>query len=408
VAVAYLVLAALGAYLTARSLYGRWVGLATVLAFAAFTQIGAFAHGRSVIGEPAAIAFLLWGAVALIRARQTADTRLYLATGLFLGLAILSKSQFIVLVPTLLAVWLLGRGSTASVSLKQLCLMLVALAIPLGLWYSAWLFTFGIDGLIDRLRSLSEIARYSSYVPPFSATARGLNALAGGQFLAWGLPAVFYVGVLALRDGSHREPERLFLPTFVLIWLIWFLIESIGYARYAAPAALVSTIFVAKLAIDLVRHFFPSDISKQSFRDVAASPLGVAVLALLTLTAFTGIAQNALAAGRANDDSPQRFATAVAQYVEPGEVIESAEWELKFLSDRSFTHPPVPLINDAVAVVFLGKPAQSLLAYEPSGLASYVVEGPFSKVSGLYRGSLSRGELEPLFSYGEYDLYRRR
>jgi hypothetical protein len=110
---------------------------------------------------------------------------------------------------------------------------------------------------------------------------------------------------------------------------------------------------------------------------------------------------------RATDDSPRQFAALVGQHVQPGEVIDSAEWEIKFLADRSFSHPSVAAIDDTVAVVYLNK-APASVQYEPPNEARFIIDGPFSKLGGLYRAALSRGEFSLVASYGEYDLYRRR
>ena len=407
VSAVYLLVAALGLYLNAKYLYGRTVGLLAILAFAALTQVGAFAHGRNVVGELAAIAFVLWGAFALIRARIMSSAPLYVMAGFLLGLAILTKNQFIILAPVLVAVWMLGRGRATALSLGQVALLLAALSIPMLAWYLCWAVFLGPDVFLDRMRSMAEIAQHSSYVAPLSVASRSLNVLASSGVIACCLPGLLYVWLLALREEWYRQPERIFLPTFAAVWLGWFLVMSIGYARYAAPVALISTIFVAKFADDLVRHWMPIG-SPLSPTAVLAKPLGAMVLAVLSLASLTGISQNALAVVRANDDSPQRFAAMVTEQVEPGAIVDSAEWEIKFLTRAVFSHPSVPLVNDAVAVVYLGKPMQSLDSYQPSQSASYVVDGPFSKLVGLYRGSLSRGLLQPVASYGEYDLYRRR
>lgn len=408
VAVLYLLLAALGLYRVGAQLYGRAVGALAVVVFASITQLGPFAHGRHVLGELAALAFLFWGASLFIRARATNGSLTHAAAGLLLGLAVLSKNQLVLLAPIVALTWLVGRSWTGF-SFRQLGLMLIALVAPLTLWYAYQFLTLGPAGFLGHLAGLSEVASFSSYVSPLARLLGALNVLVSSGFGALMAAGLIYVWLLALRDREERRPERLLLPAFATFWLAWYLGFSMGYARYAAPVAITSSLFVARLFNDLARAYvLTRGSSGGPLRTLAANPLGAGLGAVMALSICSGIAQNGLAIVRARDDSPQRFAELVERYVPPNAVVEASDWEIKFLTDRSYHHPPATLINEGVAVVFLGRPPESVQWYQVPSSATYLVDGPFSRLTGIYRVALEGGAFQRIASYGEYDLYQRR
>lgn len=134
VAVVYLLLGALGLFRVANQLYGNAVGTLSILVFASLGEAGAIVNGRNVLGEIAAITYLLWGASLFVSAQQTGRIRFYLLSGLLLGLAVLTKNQFIILAPVLVGLWATSRSQRQGFAFGDLCLMLTALAAPTVLW----------------------------------------------------------------------------------------------------------------------------------------------------------------------------------------------------------------------------------------------------------------------------------
>ena len=182
-----------------------------------------------------------------------------------------------------------------------------------------------------------------------------------------------------------------------------------GYARYAVPVAATSSLFVAKLFCDLGRRYTPlgrprGSLSPRAFQDDA---IGTALLAVLVLIVFSGIIQNGVTIARDRDASPQEFASLVTRDVPPGSIVESSEWEIDFLTSGTYHHPPPHLVDDAVGIVFLGLPPRALQWYSVPPSASYLIDGPFSKLAGVYQPELRQGQFEQIASVGEYDLYNR-
>ncbi len=410
VMVAYLLFAAVGMYWTGKQLFDPAVGTVAILVFASATQFGPFLNGRDVLGEVPAVAFLCWGAGAFVRARGAKSGALYAGAGLLFGLAILTKSQFVLLVPLIPLLWLaggLGAGHDRF-PVRHLFLLVSALILPAALWYMYQLAMLGPDQFLAHMTQMSRQARFSSYVTPLSKTSGSISQLVSSSFGISGAGGLLYVWLITAREDWRGQPERLVLPGFVTLWLAWYVGLSIGWYRYAAPAAMLSSLFVAKLYCDLGRRFTPLGSAQHglAFRRFLADPLGTALLVLLAMTLFAGVWQNGLAISKARDDSPEKFAALVTAQVPSNAVVESFEWEIDFLTSRTYHHPPVAMMDDATGVAFLGRSPETLKWYQVPPTVSYLIDGPMSK-TGVYRPELQSGEFRRIASYGDYDLYKR-
>lgn len=409
VMVGYILLAAAGLYWVGKRLYGQATGIVAILVFASITEVGPFANGRHLLGEVAAVALLLWGTVLFIEAQEARKVGLYAGAGMLFGLAVLTKLQFVLLVPVVLVLWFHERARSGSFTLRQMMVLLSAVAAPVAVWYLYQYIVLGPALFLGHLVQSLGQASVSSSTSPLQSSARSLAQLIRSGFAAMGLVGLVYVWLLTLREQRPRLAIVTLLPLFVTLWLAWYVVFSVGWPRYVVPAALVSSLFVAKLFCDLGQRFTPLGRvrSRPSPREFIADPLGTALAVMLAAIIVSGTALSGLAIARANDDSPQRFASLVTQRVAQNSVIECFEWEITFLTDRTYHHPPVRLMDDATGVVFLNRSSTSTAWYQVPSDVAYLVDGPFSKVSGIYSDEIGSGEFKRIGSVGEYDLYRR-
>jgi hypothetical protein len=169
------------------------------------------------------------------------------------------------------------------------------------------------------------------------------------------------------------------------------------------------SLLVAKLMRDLARGLnpFPRRAGLDSPRAIVANPLGTAVLVVLSVWVLAGILTNAWDVVRSRDDSPQQLAALVTRAVPPGAIVETSDWEIGFLADGVFHRPPVSFVVAATRVVFLNGTDSRAHEYQVPAAASFLVDGPFSKLTQAYASELARGEFRLVTSIGEYDLYRR-
>jgi hypothetical protein len=399
---AYALLAALGLFWVAAELFGYWVG---VLAMATMASIGDYVgltEARSVLGEIAALAFLFLAAAVLAHAwtRPSGQALVWAAlAGLLFGFAILTKAQFAVIIPVLLGLFVWARRRGSSLATHQLVLLLAALALPLLTWQVLQLVVLGPRGYVDNLAVVQSLAQVSSEAPPLRKTGSSLGDVQS-TMSAWpGLAALAYIWVrLARGDPRLARPEALLLPAFATVSWIWFVCFSMGWLRLAVPAITSGSLCLAVATNDLLR-------GARSLRGSVAAQVVVAALVLSPIA--IGIGRNAAVLARADDVAAYELAALVNQRVEAHATIETDEWELDLLLQRSSHHPPATVVANAVGAVELEAPATLVQSYEVAAGATYLIDGRFSKLDGIYRHALGEGRFAWIASLGDYDLYER-
>ncbi len=409
----YLLLAAAGLFWVARQNFGRAVGVVAVLTFASLSATGPLVFGREVLGEVPALAFLFWGVAALGTGQRLHQDRWWLAAGLLFGLAVLTKHQVAILVPAMLASGLLARLGDRHFSLRRWLLLLVATAVPTGVWFGYQLATMGVPWFVRHIYELNGEASAVLAISPLRRAPAALAELVSSGFTVWGAAGLLYVWLLALKEDWRSSPQRLMLPSFATLWLGWFLFFSIGWPRYAVPAVATCSLFSAKLLCDLARRYTPATelrtLNLSAIRSAISNPMGTALLVLLASSVLSGLAANGFALVRAKDTSPQDFAALVSQTVEAGMVVESSEWEIDFLTNGTYHHPPAQVIIESVGTVFLGRQPPLVAQYQVPATAQYLIDGPFSRLTGMYtqarQSDLSGYRI--IATVGEYELLRR-
>jgi hypothetical protein len=142
-------------------------------------------------------------------------------------------------------------------------------------------------------------------------------------------------------------------------------------------------------------------------RLIPRNPLSAAVLSALMVSIASGVWINFQMIHRQATNPPVEFAAVVTRHVEPGAIVEAYDWEMLFLTNRTFHHPPGELMIDALRIAQFGAPVEIARWYTPPDEARYLVDGPFSKSTGIYRHVVA-GDFELIVSAAGYDLYRRR
>jgi hypothetical protein len=411
--ITYLLLAAAGLFLLARETFGRAVAGVAVLTLASLGATGPLVFGREVLGEVPALAFLFWGVAAIAIGVRMRQDRWWLAAGLLFGLAVLTKLQMAVLVPAIITTAVLARLVDRTFSSRPWLLMLVTTAIPTAVWFGYQLATMGAPWFAQHIQELSGQGSAVIGTSPLRRTPAALAELLNSGFTVWGAGGLMYVWLLALKEDWRSSPQRLLLPIFATLWLSWFVFLSIGWPRYAVPAVAACSLFSAKLLCDLAQRYTPAAdmrlINISAIKSAFSNPMGSALLVLLASSVVSGLASNGIEVLRAKDTSPQDFAAQVSQTVEPGALVESSEWEIDFLTNGTYHHPPSRVILESIRTIFMSGPSSLRSQYEVPPATRYLIEGPFSRLSGLYvRARQSDGGYTVVTAIGEYELLRRR
>ena len=237
---------------------GGWK-VATVATLILISSPGTYLvrYGRQVLGEVPAALFFLLGILVWLKALEggrglTRFTKLVFG-GLLLGLSILTKNQFVLLLPAWFLVGVAGRLYHRETRLSTTVAPVVGALVCVASWYLVQRFCFPYG---ERLAS-QNVQEWSD------ALDRGVLTFSPGRMLeavkfltsqdaiyAWALPGCAYAGVLSLRRSKAGLRWAL-LAVVSAVWLAWFVAFSVAWPRYAFLPLTVCTLFVAQLFHDL-------------------------------------------------------------------------------------------------------------------------------------------------------------
>lgn len=397
VIVVYLALALLGLFLLARRLYGLQVALLTVLLALASRTLrfeGMVEYGRQVLGEVPGVAFLIAGLLAYAAGLfQPERSRRYaLLAGLAFGLALVTKNQFVLIVPPTLV--LLAALDLAYYRAGNWWLRLAPPIIAVacfGAWTLIMLTFFGPDGFAANLAKTRQAAGGAIFVFDPEASRRAVIYLVqvyGGLLI----PGLLY----SLWRSRKRGPQALaeLAPSLMaLLWIAWF-VTSLGWARYAFPAVVLGALAVAVLAVDTLRAL-------AARRQRLLAGLVVAYLALAILVPL-GFSTRVVLSPR---DAAQRMAAFMDQNVPLDAIVETWEPELGLLTDHTYHYVPIELLDPAVRREWLGGPPvvyDGLDARPP-----YLLQGPFGSYTQIYPPETLTRDYQVIYSAEPYVLLQR-
>jgi 4-amino-4-deoxy-L-arabinose transferase-like glycosyltransferase len=396
VIVGYLVVALGSLFLLARRLHGTTVALvafAFLLGSRTLGYEGMIEYGRQVLGEVPGVAFLGLGLlawVAALRDRARAP-QLSLLAGLGFGLALVTKNQFVLIVPPTLALLALldWRYYRAGGWWLRIAPVVVACAC-FGLWTLINLTFLGPAGFSANLAKTRQAAGGAIFVFELEATLRAVRYLAqvyGGLLI----PGLAY----ALWRCRARTPQALaeLAPSLMAaLWVCWYL-GSLGWPRYAFPAVALGALATARMLVDGLEFLWRR-------RPALAWLLGLYALAAICVP----IALTARVVLSPRDDA-QRMAAYLTTNVPQQVIVETWEPELGVLTDHTYHYPPTELLDGAVRHVWFGDEA---VVY--NGLAErppFVVVGSFGAWVQIYPAELLASEYVQRYQAGPYVLFER-
>ena len=352
--------------------------------------------GRQVLGEVPAFAWLVLGLLLWWRSIDHECAWWSFGSGIALTLAVLAKPQAALIWLSLLLVALADRLYYRKLRTMHWLLPLAVSASACLVWYVV-VNPLGLTG--------SATGSTLLLVSPRRMVAN-LNLLGRSGFLVWGIPALAYQGLLttSMRRSGLKE---FFLLSVVVIWLAWYVCGSVGWTRYAFLPLALTCVFIARLFADATNGFSVSwstvrgDLN-QGRLGPASTRLTLMLLPLLLVLYGTVSKLDMIATD--GDRTPQAFAEYLENNVGKGYVMETWEWEIAFLTDHSYHHPPFEVLDAMIGHVQFGRPLPENL-YELERIRpEYLIDGPFSKWTGLYSQYIS-AHCIPSASVGQYDLY---
>jgi 4-amino-4-deoxy-L-arabinose transferase-like glycosyltransferase len=427
-------------YACAQTLFNRRVAILAVILVLGAQSVGYFIFGRPVLGEVPALGFFLAGWLAWNQATRRNRIWLVPVAGLLFGLAMVTKSYYVIMVSgTVVLLAILDRLFYHQRRFTYLLVLGASALACYALWLAWQRFYFGADVFAENLEKLGQMASASSgFNRKWVGDAIKLLIGPGSSYFYffWGFLALLYVIPLGLR--RTRESFLLaFVWLFTILWLAYFVFWILPIPRYLLPAAALTTVFVAKLAYDLIRGFIA--MSRGFWSAVRQYISGQAELppsALVTLGALVGLASFALLVGyefqrtiRADVldkignpteivlsppqlGAPQQIAEFLDQNIDRTNVVETWERELGILTDHNYHYPDQLMLAKIDNALHRGGDQNYSLGaeYFNSVRPDYVVAGWFGRLYRVYDMDFLNQNAKVIASFGDgdwrYDVYQ--
>ena len=407
----YLLLTVAMFYLLAKQLYGGTTAMIASFILITSSGIGLVVWGRQVLGEIPAIAFFLMGTLCWFRTVDTDSNRLpflFLA-GIFFGLSILTKNQYLILVLALIGVWIADLLYYRRLRPMQLTIPLLCTAFCLLAWYGA------LNLLADPRVVKHTVEQWQTALPRSILLLSPRLVLNSARFVfgprvfcAWALPGLLYGGFIALKRDCLGL-KTAFLLLFASLWLTWYIVASVGWERYASPPLIIVSLFVARLLFDLIRG---DRISLRRLWAELQEGTGLATarrlcfLIVLLVINLHPLANQVHTILFQVDRVHQEFADYLNAHVSKDIVIETWEPELGFLTEHKYHYPPARMVDTMSRHLALGTPSPAGTYDFQAADPAYLVIGAFGKWTGLYPADFLRHHCTLVISIGLYDLYQ--
>lgn len=411
VMVLYLLAAVFVFYRFVDHLAGKWVAWVAVALMLSSRSVLFLEYGRQLLGEVPGIFFILLALYLWLSKWNENNWKRLSLVGLLFGLAMITKYQYLLfLAPTLILSWLLDIFYYKSSSHRNFLVPGIIAAGSFGVWQLLTLQYLGPSTAMENLALLQSSAEGAA----FNFNLSQLNANFGeltsrSVYLGAIIPALiygFFISLSRTRNGQKWSVVYL----LVVLNLVWYVVASIGWIRYAFLGLTLSSIFIAQLFSKITDNF-NFDWKAGWFRslfEVRNAPrfaISIWLLAIIMIPMAKNVLDIALPA--------PAYAMQMSNYLDENisqdAVIETWDPEMGFLTDHNYHYPPNALLAIAVEqVYYYGEPVQEYYDFVQTEQPEYLLVGEFSKWTEIYPLEELLVEYELIQTFGVYDLYRFR
>jgi len=394
----------------AEHLAGKWIAWTAIILMLSSRSVLFLEYGRQLLGEVPGFFFILMALYLWFSKWNENDWKRLSLIGLLFGLAMVTKYQYLLfLAPTLILSWLLDTFYYKTASHRNFLIPGIIAAGSFGIWQLLTLQYLGPSTAMENLALLQASAGGAA----FNFNLSQLNANFGeltsrAVYLGAIIPALiygFFISIPRTRDG--QKWSVIFL--LVALNLVWYVVASIGWIRYAFLGLSLSTIFIARLFSDITDDF-NFDWTAGWFRSLfeIRNATKFAIVLWLLAIIMIPMAKNILDIAA----PPPAYAVQMSEYLNENvpldAVIETWDPEMGFLTDHNYHYPPNALLAVAVdQVYYYGEPVQDRYDFVQTEHPDYLLAGEFSKWTEIYPLDELSGEYELVQSFGVYDLYQR-
>ena len=407
VMVLFLLAAIASFFALTRTLSNAPVAWAATALLVATRAISLLEFGRQVLGEVPGLFFMLAGLAVWFAAWERAGWGRLLLAGLLLGLAMVTKQQYLlVLGPALLGAWVLNLIWHRSAPQRVFLVPGLVSGLCFAAWQAVLIVALGPATTADNLAQYRAFTSGAALVFSIDLMQRGLIELLRPSVFLWLLlPALAYGVKLSLpRTAAGHRWATLFV---LVIWnLVWYIVASVSWIRYAFPALAVASLFIAQWVYDWTHGF---KVEWEALRAPSAPALARFGLLMWMGLAIVGpVAITAREIAQPPFNAPRAMAEYMNSHVSPEAVVETWEPEMGFLTDHHYHFPPQILLNTAVKFIWQnGAPPAAEYAFVQTESPGYVLVGSFARWVQMYPDELLSGAYHLETEIGDYQLYVR-
>lgn len=391
-------------------LAGKWAAWAALALVLSSRSVLFLQYGRQLLGEVPGIFFIFLALYLWFSKWGENSWKRLVMIGLCFGLAMITKYQYLLFIaPTLILSWFLDIFYYKTSSHRNYLIPGIIAAGSFGIWQLLTLQYLGPSTAIENLallRASAEGAAFNFNLTQLDANFGELTSRS--VYLGALFPALIYgFFISAPRTREAQKWSVIFL--LIALNLVWFVVASIGWVRYAFLGLALSSIFIARFFLDITDGF-KFDWSTGWFHSLFDIPNASKLALTLWFLAIVMIPMSRIVMDIARPEPP--YAMQMSEYlnknVPQDAVIETWDPEMGFLTDHNYHYPPNALLAVAIdQVYYFGEPVQDRYDFVQTEHPDYLLAGEFSKWTDIYPLDDLSGEYELVQSFGVYDLYQR-
>ncbi|HMR98871.1 MAG TPA: glycosyltransferase family 39 protein [Anaerolineales bacterium] len=389
------------------ALYSAPSALVSVFLLLSIPDEGFLFYGRQALGNVPALMYFFIGFLFFLALGKKKQTRYAILSGLFFGLALVTKGQYWIFVPALglavVADYFYYKQIRPIDSMIVLFVMFACAALWLGVQYKL-VGAENFDAHVAALDSSAEV----------TILAFRPGRIPGNIWYLIRSGFLFFVGpglLLSFLESRQRNMVGLgkfMLAVFVTVWVIWFCFASVGWPRYTFEAFSIGLVFSGEAFYRIYLFIRKSWNLREKRLTWQQILLRASSLFLLAGFAWAGnsLFQQVRDIDVRYDATPEKFADYIVQNLPADAVIESWEWEIDLLTpDHTYHHPANRWVDLKTAETQFGETTGETydpMAYHPE----YLIDGPFSKWTGMYTEFLAGGCCVSVVTVENYTLYK--
>lgn len=409
----YMIAAVYVFYKLVKDLSNKPLALVATILLVSSRSVLFLTYGRQILGEVPGFFFLMFGLMLWFTNWGNNGWIRLTIIGLLFGLAMITKYQYLLFIaPALILSWFLNFFYYKTASHKNFLIPGLIAAGSFAFWQGITLQFMGPATALENLTLLRASAEGAAFSFNPAQISQNLSELfSRSVYLGALLPALFYGLFVSLRrDQEGQKWSVLFL--LMSLNLVWFVIASIGWIRYAFLGLAIAAIFIAQLFYDLTAglKFEFGGTSKglwNSFVSRKDAFRWALVIWLLLIVALP-MAKNILEIAGGGTRAAEKMADYLMDNIPQDAMIETWDPEMGFFTDHNYHYPPNALLAVAVEQIYAGgEPVKDHYDFVQTEKPEYLLLGEFSKWTEIYPYGLIQSDYRLVQSIGDYDLYQR-